>query len=54
MIQSLFTKSKYAGIVAAVLYFMFSFVNLVFVGAPSPPSPTIEYMFCLVPQFNMF
>lgn len=32
LIQSLLTKSKYAGIIAAVIYFALSFVNLLSVG----------------------
>jgi len=32
LIQSLLTKSKYAGIIAAVIYFALSFVNLLSIG----------------------
>jgi hypothetical protein len=50
----LFTKSKYAGIVAAVVYFCLSFVNLIFIGTQGSISSSIVYTFAVVPQFNMF
>ena len=52
LIQSLFTKSKYAGIVAAVIYFALSFINFLSIGTQFQPA--VEWTLCLLPQFTMF
>lgn len=52
MIQALFTKSKYAGIMATVVYFLFAFVNLVFLGGGF--SQLAVTLFCIIPQVCIY
>ena len=52
LIQALFKKSKYAGIVASVIYMVLILFNLLIL-SPTPPA-TLKWFLCLIPQVNLY